>query len=90
MSNTPLAAKLKNPDLLVTEALVGETWVSAAQAGKSFDVLNPSTGEVIASLPDLGVEETRTAIDAAYIAQKDWAKKTGKERSAVMRKWFMT
>ncbi|EDQ35069.2 succinate-semialdehyde dehydrogenase [Hoeflea phototrophica DFL-43] len=87
MSNTPLAAKLKNPDLLVTEALVGETWVSAAQAGKSFDVLNPSTGEVIASLPDLGVEETRTAIDAAYIAQKDWAKKTGKERSAIMRKF---
>lgn len=87
MTNTALSAKLKNPDLLVTEALVGGAWVSVAQAGKSFDVLNPSTGEIIATLPDLGVEETRAAIDAAYVAQKDWAKKTGKERSAVMRKF---
>jgi succinate-semialdehyde dehydrogenase/glutarate-semialdehyde dehydrogenase len=87
MSKTPLAEMLKNPELLVTEALVGGSWVSAAQTGKSFDVLNPSTGAVIATLPDLGVEETRTAIDAAYVAQKDWARKTGKERAAVLRKF---
>jgi succinate-semialdehyde dehydrogenase/glutarate-semialdehyde dehydrogenase len=43
---------------------------------------------VIATLPDLGVEETRAAIDAAYVAQKDWAKKTGKERAAVLRKFY--
>jgi succinate-semialdehyde dehydrogenase/glutarate-semialdehyde dehydrogenase len=87
MSKTPLAEMLKNPELLVTEALVGGSWVSAAQTGKSFDVLNPSTGAVIATLPDLGVEETRTAIDAAYVAQKNWARKTGKERAAVLRKF---
>ena len=83
-----LAEKLKNPDLLVSAALVGGEWVKTARGGKTFDVLNPSTGEVITALPDLGVEETRTAIDAAYGAQKAWAAKTGKERSAVMRKLY--
>ena len=33
--------------------------------GKTFDVLNPSTGELITALPDLGVDETKAAIDAA-------------------------
>jgi succinate-semialdehyde dehydrogenase/glutarate-semialdehyde dehydrogenase len=39
-------------------------------------------------LPDLGVDETRAAIDAAYVAQKDWAAKTGKERASVLRKLY--
>jgi len=88
MTNKPLAAMLKNPDLLVTAALVGGSWMKTAPSGKTFDVLNPSTGEVITALPDLGVEETRTAIDAAYVAQKAWAAKTGKERAAVLRKLY--
>jgi succinate-semialdehyde dehydrogenase/glutarate-semialdehyde dehydrogenase len=88
MSNKPLAEMLKNPDLLVSAALVGGDWMNEAPSGKSFDVLNPSTGKVITSLPDLGVEETRAAIDAAYAAQKDWAAKTGKERAAVLRKLY--
>ncbi|MCZ4290954.1 NAD-dependent succinate-semialdehyde dehydrogenase [Hoeflea alexandrii] len=62
--------------------------MKAAPSGKTFNVLNPSTGELITALPDLGVEETKTAIDAAYVAQKDWAKKTGKERAAVLRKLY--
>jgi succinate-semialdehyde dehydrogenase/glutarate-semialdehyde dehydrogenase len=35
----------------------------------------------------MSVNEAKTAIKAAYIAQKEWAARTGKERSAVMRKW---
>jgi len=66
----------------------GEHWIDASASGKTFDVTNPSTGETILTLPDLGVEETRTAIDAAYIAQKDWAAKTGKDRAGVLRKWY--
>ena len=86
MTTQKLADRLSNPDLLVCSALVGGKWIDAA-SGKSFNVTNPCTGEVIATLPDLGVEEARTAIDAAEVAQKDWARKTGKERAAVLRKW---
>jgi len=88
MTNKPLAEMLKNPDLLVSAAFVGGEWIKTAPGGKTFDVLNPSTGDIIATLPDLSVAETKTAIDAAYVAQKDWAKKTGKERAAVLRKLY--
>jgi succinate-semialdehyde dehydrogenase/glutarate-semialdehyde dehydrogenase len=79
---------LKDPSLLVTSAYVAGSWMKAAPSGKTFDVLNPSTGELITALPDLGVDETRAAIDAAYVAQKDWAAKTGKERASVLRKLY--
>ncbi|MEO0865490.1 MAG: aldehyde dehydrogenase family protein, partial [Pseudomonadota bacterium] len=82
-----LADRLNDPSLLIDAAMVGGDWVKAAASGKTFDVTNPSTGETLLSLPDLGVEETRVAIDAAYAAQKPWAAKTGKERSAVLRAW---
>ncbi|WP_339765684.1 NAD-dependent succinate-semialdehyde dehydrogenase [uncultured Hoeflea sp.] len=88
MTSKPLAEMLKDPSLLVTSAYVGGSWMKTAPSGKTFDVLNPSTGEVITALPDLGVEEAKAAIDAAYVAQKDWARKTGKERSAVLRKLY--
>ncbi|MCC0034411.1 MAG: NAD-dependent succinate-semialdehyde dehydrogenase [Hoeflea sp.] len=88
MTSKPLAEMLKDPSLLVTSAYVGGSWMKAAPSGKTFNVLNPSTGELITALPDLGVEETKTAIDAAYVAQKSWAAKTGKERAAVLRKLY--
>ncbi|MDQ0458150.1 NAD-dependent succinate-semialdehyde dehydrogenase [Rhizobium paknamense] len=81
-----LTAKLKDPTLITDKALVGGDWTSASADGKTFDVTNPSTGEVIATLPDLGKAEVVKAIDAAYKAQKAWAKKTGKERAGVLRK----
>ncbi|MCO6410384.1 MULTISPECIES: NAD-dependent succinate-semialdehyde dehydrogenase [Hoeflea] len=88
MSSKPLAEMLKDPSLLVTSAYVAGSWMKAAPSGKTFNVLNPSTGELITALPDLGVDETKAAIDAAYVAQKDWAAKTGKERASVLRKLY--
>ena len=62
MTSKPLAEMLKDPSLLVTSAYVGGSWMKAAPSGKTFNVLNPSTGEVITALPDLGVDETKTII----------------------------
>jgi len=61
---------------------------TAGGATKTFDVINPATGEVLASLPDMGAAETTAAIDAAYIAQVAWAARPAKERAAILRKWF--
>ncbi|MBY4631202.1 succinate-semialdehyde dehydrogenase (NADP(+)) [Rhizobium sp. H4] len=66
---------------------INGVWTSG-DAAKTFDVLNPATGELLASLPDMGVGETRAAIDAAYAAQPAWAARPAKERSATLRKWF--
>lgn len=79
--------RLRNHALLKTAAFVGGEWIATSQEDTFFDVTNPSTGHVIASLPDLGVSETQQAIDAAFEAQKIWAKKTGKDRAAILRKW---
>ncbi|MCO6180518.1 NAD-dependent succinate-semialdehyde dehydrogenase [Ciceribacter sp. RN22] len=83
-----LASRLKDPSLATDRALVGADWVSQSESGKTFDVTNPANGEVIATLPDLGKVEVTRAIDAAYKAQKAWARKTGKERAAVLRKLY--
>jgi succinate-semialdehyde dehydrogenase/glutarate-semialdehyde dehydrogenase len=82
-----LSTKLKDPTLATDKSLVGHDWVAASASGKTFDVTNPANGEVIATLPDLNRSEVAKAIDVAYIAQKAWAKKTGKERAAILRKW---
>jgi succinate-semialdehyde dehydrogenase/glutarate-semialdehyde dehydrogenase len=76
---------LKDPSLLETRAYVNGAWVLTDQ---TFAVTNPATGDVIAHVADLTAADTKDAIDAAYAAKADWAAWTGKERSAVLRKWF--
>ncbi|TKD18042.1 NAD-dependent succinate-semialdehyde dehydrogenase [Rhodobacter capsulatus] len=84
---TNLKSLLKDPSLLCTRALVAGEWVDA-EDGKTFAVTNPARGDVICTVPDLSRAETARAIKAAEAAMKDWAARTGKERAAVMRKWF--
>ena len=86
-SSTPLASMLTRPDLLCERAFLGGEWVTA-ESGKTFDVVNPARGDVIATVPDLARAEVAQAIDAAKAAQKDWAKRTGKDRAAILRKWY--
>ncbi|MBY5776676.1 NAD-dependent succinate-semialdehyde dehydrogenase [Rhizobium leguminosarum] len=73
--------------LLRDAGYIDGVWTSG-DATKTFDVLNPATGELLASLPDMGAAETRAAIDAAHAAQPGWAARPAKERSAILRKWF--
>ena len=77
--------KLKDAALLKSDAYVNGAWTKGA---KTFAVTNPSTGEKIADVADLTGADTRAAIEAAQDAFPAWAKKTAKERAALMRKWF--
>ena len=86
-SVTDLRSLLKDPSLLVTKAHVAGQWVDADD-GATFAVTNPARGDVICKLPDLGRDETNRAIAAADAARHEWAARTGKERAAVLRKWF--
>ncbi|SEW29810.1 succinate-semialdehyde dehydrogenase / glutarate-semialdehyde dehydrogenase [Cognatiyoonia koreensis] len=85
--STDLKSLLKRLDLLCEQAFVGGSWVDAKD-GKTFEVKNPARGDVIANVADLSRAEISDAITAAEKAQKDWAKRTGKDRAQVMRKWF--
>lgn len=84
---TDLRSILKDPSLLVEQAYIAGEWVDAAD-GKTFAVTNPARGDVIANVADMTREDARRAIEAADKARHEWAARTGKERAAVMRKWF--
>ena len=84
---TNLSDLLKDPTLLAAKAYVAGEWLDADD-GATFAVTNPARGDTIAQVADLSRAETARAIAAAGSAQKDWAAWTGKERAAVLRKWF--
>lgn len=53
-------------------------------SGKWIDVLNPSTEEVIAKMPDGTVEDSKKAIDSAEAAQNAWEKIPAVERASYL------
>ena len=77
--------QLSDAALLREQAYINGAWASAAA---SFAVTNPADGSAIASVPNMGADDARKAIDAANAAFPVWSSKTGKERAAIMRKWY--
>ena len=86
-SQSDIFSKLANKELIVSKGYINGIFTSG-NSNKTFDVNDPSTGELIVKLPDMGISETKDAINAAHKAQKSWAAKTGKERSIILRNWF--
>ncbi|WP_417309373.1 NAD-dependent succinate-semialdehyde dehydrogenase [Devosia sp.] len=84
----PMIRHLSDPTLLRPAARIGDAWVAAASSGAVFEVTNPATGEVLASLPDCGMVEAKAAITAAHAAQAEWKAKTGKARASVLRRLY--
>ena len=64
---------------------VGGEWVDAA-SGETMEVLNPSTGEVIAEVPRAGTEDVERAVEAAGKAFATWSEKTPKDRMELLLK----
>ncbi|HEU4850869.1 MAG TPA: NADP-dependent succinate-semialdehyde dehydrogenase [Telluria sp.] len=83
--NRPI--ELKDPSLLRQQCYIDGAWRDA-DGGGSIEVRNPATGEVLGHVPRMGAAETKRAIDAANAAWPAWRKATGKERAAVLRRWF--
>ena len=84
MKTAPLSL-LNDPTLLKTDALINGQWVAGTSR---FDVNDPATGKKLADVANLGPAQAEAAIAAANTAWGPWKAKTGKERSAVLRKWF--
>jgi succinate-semialdehyde dehydrogenase/glutarate-semialdehyde dehydrogenase len=86
-SSTPTGVTLTDPRLFRQSCYIDGAWVNA-KSGGTVSVDNPATGEVIGTVPRMGTAETRDAIEAADRAFQTWRKKTGKEKAAVLRRWF--
>ncbi|HSN93346.1 MAG TPA: NADP-dependent succinate-semialdehyde dehydrogenase [Anaeromyxobacteraceae bacterium] len=78
---------LKNDFLLRQRGYVNGAWIEAATE-RAVEVRNPATREVIGTVPNMGEEETRRAIQAAHAAFPAWRARTAKDRAAVLRRWF--
>ncbi|NKJ04738.1 NADP-dependent succinate-semialdehyde dehydrogenase [Rhizobium sp. SG741] len=82
-----MLSHLNDSSLFRQAALVGGEWIEA-DPSNAIKVDNPATGEIIGLVPNLGANETKKAIAVAEIAQKEWAGRTAKERSGILRRWF--
>lgn len=77
---------LKDPSLFRQQGLIDGVWCDADN-GKTIKVVNPATGNIMGTVPEMGGDETRRAIESAKAAMPAWAGKTAKERANILRKW---
>src|SRR5690606_39835929 len=72
MSAAPQARlPIKDQGLFKQLAFIAGRWESSAD-GKVKQVVNPATGEVIGTVPNMGTAETTRASEAAHAALPDW------------------
>src|SRR6266436_1628260 len=70
-----------------TDLWIGGKWRKASDDAR-FDVTDPATENVIASVASASVEDAKAAVDAASAAMEGWAAKKPRERAEVLRKAF--
>ncbi len=78
---------LQDKQLLHHQAFINGEWVDA-DSKEILEVLNPATGDVVATVAKCGTQETRRAIEAADAALPGWRARSAKERSSLLRRWF--
>ncbi|ELH1433000.1 TPA: NADP-dependent succinate-semialdehyde dehydrogenase [Raoultella ornithinolytica] len=79
--------QLNDLTLFRQQAFINGEWRDALSSDVTT-VTNPANGEVLGSVPKMGAEETRDAIQAAHRALPAWRQLTAKERAAILRRWF--
>lgn len=68
-----------------TNLYINGQWRDGA-AGERFDVFNPANEEVLASVASAEIEDADAALDAAEAAFADWAARSPRQRSEILRK----
>ncbi|MCC5957870.1 MAG: NAD-dependent succinate-semialdehyde dehydrogenase [Rhodobacteraceae bacterium] len=66
-----------------TDLYINGTW---HKTDERFDVINPATEQVLASVASAGIADADAALDAAQAAMADWAARTPRQRSEVLRR----
>ena len=78
--------ELNNKSLFKEKCFVNGLWTDS-QNGKTIEVNNPATMEIVGKVPNFTAEETKSAIDHAEKAFQSWKNTTAKERSIILKKW---
>src|SRR3981081_1861138 len=78
--------KLQDEKLFRQQCYIDGEWVDAFDRA-TIPVKDPAWGETLGTVPKMGAEETRRAIEAANKELPAWRGKTAKERAQVLRRW---
>ncbi|XAS74296.1 NAD-dependent succinate-semialdehyde dehydrogenase [Micrococcaceae bacterium Sec5.1] len=70
-----------------TGLLINGQWIEASTR-RTFPVVDPATGDVIAHVADAGSIDAEAALDAADKVQADWARTSSRSRSEILRRAF--
>ncbi|KAJ3540016.1 hypothetical protein NM208_g5246 [Fusarium decemcellulare] len=81
-----ILACLTRKDLFRTQGFIDGAWADAA-SGKTFDVHDPATLTKIATVPEMGAQDTVKAIDSANTAFRSYKETTARQRARWLRKW---
>lgn len=76
---------IRREDLLPGRNFIGR-WCDAEQ-GRRFDVTDPATDAVVASVPDSGAADARAALDAAHAAFPAWRAVPARQRAQILKRW---
>ena len=78
--------KLNDMSLFRQQCYIDGIWLDADD-GSTLDVNNPATDAVLGTVPKMGADETRRAIEAANTALPGWRAMMAKERAVILRRW---
>ena len=76
---------IRRDDLLPGRNFIGR-WCEADE-GRRFDVADPATDAVFASVPDSGAADARAALDAAHAAFASWRAVPARQRAQILKRW---
>jgi succinate-semialdehyde dehydrogenase/glutarate-semialdehyde dehydrogenase len=80
-----VSLSIRRDDLLPGRNYIGR-WCDAEE-GRRFDVTDPATDAVVASVPDSGAADARAALDAAHAAFASWRAVPAKQRAQILKRW---
>jgi succinate-semialdehyde dehydrogenase/glutarate-semialdehyde dehydrogenase len=86
-SQAAAAFGLKDPSLVKFKGLIDGKWVDG-KSGEKISVFNPATNEELGTVPEMGMEETKEAIEAASRAFASWSRTTAKHRHDTLMRLF--
>ena len=66
---------------------IGGSW-RAASGGKTLDVTDPATGEVVKTVADASAADGVAALDAACEAYESWSRTPARQRAEILRRAF--
>lgn len=77
---------LTRSDLLQQQNYIDGEWCDGADA-RRFDVTDPATGAVFASVPDSSADDARRAAAAAHKAFESWRVVPARDRARILKRW---